>query len=129
MATHTGAGDTNPMRDHWPSDCCQHVFTSSCPVDCLRAVLCTATLHALIRAERAPFSSPATVGHVLDLLREERLGLAAGLGPRRIGEIRAGLVLAGLDITGCAPPANSRRPSRGTGLGRPRDENQEPPAR
>jgi hypothetical protein len=45
---------------------------------------------------------------VLDLLREGQLGLAAGLGPRRMGEIQAGLVLAGLDITDCTPPANRR---------------------
>jgi hypothetical protein len=106
MATQAGAGAANPMRDHRSPNCCQHVFTSSCPVGCLRAVLCTATFHALVRAERAPFSRPATVGQVLGLLREGRLGLAVGLGPRRMGEIRAGLVLAGLDITGCTPSPN-----------------------
>ena len=41
---------------------------------------------------------PATVGDVDRLFREGRLGQIAGLGPRSLGEIEAGLVFAGLLI-------------------------------
>ena len=84
--------------DHLPAHCCRHVFTADCPIDCLAAVLSTATFHALARAESAPFDPPTTVGQVLDLLRAGHLGQASGLGPRRLGEIQAGLVLAGLTL-------------------------------
>jgi len=89
------------------------VFTPACPVDCLAAVLSTVTFHTLARAERAPFDPPATVGRVLELLRAGRLGLAFGLGPRRLGEIRAGLVLAGL-VLDATPPAAGRPPTPGS---------------
>jgi hypothetical protein len=75
------------------------VFTRACPIDCLRVVLGTATFHALAQAERAPFGPPSTVGQVLDLWRAGRLGHAAGLGPRRLGEIKSGLVLADFALT------------------------------
>jgi hypothetical protein len=97
-------------RDHLPANCCCHVFTTACPVDCLQVVLSTVTFHTLARAERAPFDPPATVGQVLELLRAGRLGLALGLGPRRLGEIRAGLVLAGLVLTEDTPPGPGHRP-------------------
>jgi hypothetical protein len=83
---------------HAAVGCCSHVLTGACPVDCLRAVLCTATFHALARAERAPFDSPATVGQVVDLWRAGRLGLIGGLGRRRLGEIETALVVAGFDL-------------------------------
>lgn len=86
--------------DHLPARCCCHVFTPACPIDCLSAVLSRATFHVLARAERAPFDPPATVGQVLDLCRTDRLGLAVGLGPRRLSEIKAALVLAGLPLSG-----------------------------
>jgi hypothetical protein len=92
------ADGENLAEDHLPAHCCRHVFTAGCPIDCLQAVLGTATFHALARAERAPFDPPATVGQVLELLRAGRLGLAGDLGPRRLGEIQAGLVLAGLVV-------------------------------
>jgi hypothetical protein len=118
----------NPVSDHLPAHCCCHVLTPACPIDCLKVVLGTATFHALARAERAPFDPPATVGHVLELLRAGRLGLAAGLGPRRIGEIQAHLVLAGLVISDAAPPARARPPhAPGSGPLTSRDEKEEPP--
>ena len=103
------------MSGHLPAGCCRHVFTGACPVDCLRMVLGTATFHALARAEGAPFGPPATAGQVLELWRAGRLGLAAGLGPRRLGEIQAGLVLAGFSLTEAARPARSVPPGPGGG--------------
>jgi hypothetical protein len=114
-----------PGREHLPAHCCCHVFTPSCPLDCLEAVLGAATFHALARAERAPFPPPVTVGQVAELLRSGRLGQAAGLGPRRLGEIEAGLVLAGLALTG-TPAAPDGRPRSGPGCGR--DEPKQGPA-
>lgn len=77
-----------------------HVFTSACPVDCLAAVLSTATFHALARAGGAPFDPPATVGQVLELRQASRLGKVAGLGHRRLGEIDVALVMAGFSLGG-----------------------------
>jgi hypothetical protein len=113
-----------PPGEHLPASCCCHVFTPACPVDCLAAVLSTVTFHTLARAERAPFDSPATVGQVLELLRAGRLGLAFGLGPRRLGEIQAGLVLAGL-VLDATPPRAGRPPKPGSSACFPRKE--EPP--
>lgn len=122
------APEDKPVSDHLPAHCCCHIFTPACPVDCLKVVLGTATFNALARAERAPFDPPATVGRVLGLLRAGRLGLAAGLGPRRLGEIQAGLVLAGLVISDATPPAKGRPPrAAGTSALRSRDEGEEPP--
>jgi hypothetical protein len=87
------------MSEDPPARCCQHVFSPGCPVECLRVVLSTATFHALARSERAPFDPPGTVGRVLGLLQSRRLGRASGLGRRRIGEIEAALVLAGLVVS------------------------------
>ncbi len=83
---------------HAAVGCCSHVLTGACPVDCLRAVMCTATFHALARAERAPFDPPATVAQVVDLWRARRLGQIDGLGRRRLGEIETALVVAGFDL-------------------------------
>lgn len=98
-----------PASGHLPAHCCRHVFTPACPVDCLRVVLSTAAFHVLARAERAPFDPPATVGQAAELLRAGQLGLAVGVGPRRLGEIRAGLVLAGIVASDVIPPARDRR--------------------
>jgi hypothetical protein len=103
------------MSGHLPADCCRHVFTRACPIDCLRVVLGTATFHALARAEGAPFRPPATAGQVLELLHAGRLGLAAGLGPRRLGEIQAALVLAGFPLGDAARPARGVPPAPGSG--------------
>src|SRR5436309_8073 len=100
-----------PRRDHLPARCCCHVLTAACPVDCLEVVLSTATFHTLVRAYNAPFDPPATVGQVLELLRARRLGQAFGIGPRRLGEIRAALVLAGL-VVGEDTPATPGQPPR-----------------
>jgi hypothetical protein len=113
------------MSGHLPADCCCHVFTRTCPIDCLRVVLGTATFNALARAECASFSPPAMVGQVLDLWRAGQLGLAAGLGPRRLGEIEAGLVLAGFALTDDTPPARGLPPAAG-GPACPSDEKEEP---
>jgi hypothetical protein len=82
---------------------CSHMLTGACPVDCLKAVLCTATFHVLARAERAPFDPPATVAQVVDLWRAGRLGLIVGLGRRRLGEIEATLVVAGFALRDVRP--------------------------
>lgn len=103
------------MSDHLPAHCCCHVFTPACPIDCLRVVLGTAAFHALARADRAPFARPTTVGQVLNLWRAGRLGLAAGLGPRRLGEIEVGLVLAGFALSDATPPAQGLPPAPGNG--------------
>lgn len=83
--------------------CCSHVLNETCSVDCLRAVLCTATFHVLARAERAPFNPPTTVGQVVELWRAGRLGLIAGLGRRRLGEIETALVVAGFSFRDTRP--------------------------
>ncbi len=116
-----------PMSDHLPAHCCCHVFSSASPIDCLQVVLGTATFHTLARAERAPFDPPATVGQVLELLRAGRLGQAAGLGPRRLGEIQAGLVLAGLVVSDVTPPAKGPPHAPGTGPVCFGDEEEPPP--
>lgn len=80
-----------------------HVITPECPVDCLQAVLSRTTFSFLARAYDAPFDPPQTVGDVLKLRRERRLGQISGLGRRRTGEIEVGLVFAGF--------TNERSPS------------------
>lgn len=82
---------------------CAHVLSDACPLDCLRAVLCTATFHVLARAEGASFEPPATVSQVVDLWRDGRLGLIAGLGKRRLGEIEIALVVAGFALRDVGP--------------------------
>jgi hypothetical protein len=67
-----------------------------CPVDCLRTVLSSAVFNLLARGYGAPFDSPRTVGDVIELYQQHRLGQIGGLGPRRIGEIEVGLIYVGL---------------------------------
>lgn len=87
---------------HAAVGCCSHVLTGACPVDCLKAVLSTATFHALARAEGAPYEPPATVSQVVDLWRDGRLSLIAGLGRRRLGSLS---VMSGRpDLSGSQPP-------------------------
>jgi len=83
-------------------------ITPDCPVDCLRGVISGRALNRLARADGrgvpvAPGGPPATVGDVVRLYRQGRLGEIAGLGARGISEIEAGLVFAGLLLDGSAP--------------------------
>ena len=77
--------------------------TPACPIDCLQTIVGKTAFSPLARAYGAPFDPPATVGQVIELVRQGRLRQAAGLGPRRPGEIEAGLVLAGFVIGDGAP--------------------------
>ncbi len=78
------------------------VIAADCPVDSLRAVLSARVFNRLARADGrggadvAPCGPPATVGDVVRLYRQGRLGEIGGLGRKSIGEIDASLVLAGL---------------------------------
>jgi hypothetical protein len=83
-------------------------ITPHCPVECLRSVISGRVLNRLARADGrgvpvAPGGPPATVGDVIRRYRGGRLGEIAGLGPRGVSEIEAGLVFAGLDLDGGAP--------------------------
>jgi hypothetical protein len=90
-----------------------------CPVDCLGAVLSGRVLNRLARADGrgvpvVPGGPPATVGDVVRLYREGRLGQIAGLGARSISEIEAGLVLTGLVLAGGDPGWQPRPLGRAT---------------
>ena len=74
--------------------------TRRCPVECLLTVLSLNSFNRLARADDAPFDEPCTVGDVMELYARGQLRKIRGLGPRRISEIEAALVLAGLDLTG-----------------------------
>jgi hypothetical protein len=73
-------------------------ITPGCPIDCLGTVLSRAAFNRLARSYDAPFDPPRTVGDVIELHQQHRLGHIGGLGPRRIGEIEASLIYAGLVI-------------------------------
>jgi len=62
----------------------------------------------------APCGPPATVGDVVRLYRQSRLGEIAGLGARSITEIEAGLVFAGLLLDGSTPALRLRHARRTT---------------
>lgn len=91
------------MIDHLPTTCCCRTFTPACPIDCLQTIMSKAAFNPLARADGAPFDPRTTVGQVVELLRQGRLGQAAWLGPRRLGETEAGLVLAELAISNGTP--------------------------
>lgn len=78
--------------------------TPDCPVDCLQTVLSMASFNRLARADSLLVDPPRTVGDVVGLCTAGQLRQIGGLGPRRISEIEAALVLAGLDITGHPSP-------------------------
>ena len=84
------------MSDHLPATCCCHTFTLDCPIDCLQTVMSRAAFNTLARGYVAPPGRSATVGDVMELCRQGQLANIQGLGRRRIGEIEASLVLAGL---------------------------------
>ena len=86
--------------------------TPDCPVECLLTVLSPATLNVLARAYDAPFGEPCTVGDVVDLYARRQLREIGGLGRRRLSEIEAALVFAGLCLTGPRQrPASGERPA------------------
>ncbi len=78
----------------------QGPVTPDCPVECLQTVLSMQSWNPLTRAYDAPFNPPHTVGDVIGLCASGRLPEIRNLGKRRISEIKAALVVAGLDITG-----------------------------
>jgi hypothetical protein len=101
MTTRTGS-----VPHHGP-------ISPDCPVECLLPVLSLMSFNRLACADDAPFGEPRTVGDVLDLCTRYELRKIRGLGPRRISEIEAALVLAGLDLTG-----HRQRPGCGEGAAR-----------
>jgi len=77
--------------------------TPVCPVECLLTVLSLKSFNPLARAYDAPFDEPRTVGDVMDLHTRRQLRQLRkirGIGPRRVSEIEAALVLAGLNLAG-----------------------------
>ena len=88
--------------------------TPDCPVECLLTVLSLNSFNPLARAYDAPFAEPRTVGDVMDLYTRRQLRKIRGLGPRRVSEIEAALVLAGLNLAG-----HHKRPRAGRTTTRP----------
>ncbi len=86
-------------------DCHADTIMAGCPVDCLKAVLSRMAFNPLARAYRAPFEPPRTVGDVAELYWCRQLDQIHGLGPRRIGEIEASLIVAGLASGHTHPPS------------------------
>jgi hypothetical protein len=65
------------------------------------------------RVYDAPFDEPRTVGDVVGLYTRRQLRKIRGIGPRRVSEIEAALVLAGLDLAGHQQrPASADGPAR-----------------
>jgi hypothetical protein len=83
-----------------------HTIMGDCPVDCLALVLPQRVLNQLARAGGrdgiavAPCGPPATVGDVVRLYRQGRLGEIAGLGRTSLREIEGSLVCLGFIATG-----------------------------
>jgi hypothetical protein len=88
--------------------------TPDCPVECLLTVLSFHCFNPLTRAYDAPFDEPRTVGDVVDLCARRQLRKIRGIGPRRVSEIEAALVLAGLNLAG-----HPQRPRAGRTATRP----------
>lgn len=85
-----------------------------CPVECLMTVLSRNSFNPLTRADGAPFAEPRTVGDVVDLYTRSQLCQIRGLGRRRVSEIEAALVLAGLNLAD-----HHKRPRAGRTATRP----------
>lgn len=85
-----------------------------CPVECLLTVLSMNSFNPLTRADGAPFAEPRIVGDVVDLCTRRQLRKIRGLGPRRVSEIEAALVLAGLNLAD-----HQKRPRAGRTATRP----------
>jgi hypothetical protein len=86
-----------------------------CQVECRLSVLSMRTLNPLTRAYDAPFAEPRTVGDVVDPCTRRQLRKIRGLGPRRVSEIEAALVLASLNLAG-----HRKRPRAGRTAARSR---------
>jgi hypothetical protein len=88
-------------------------ITLECPAICLASVISLMALNRLLNGSSYD-QHPETVRDVLAICREGRLGYYRGMGPRRSSEIRAGLVLAGFDIShqasGTGDPAGKGHP-------------------
>ena len=86
---------------HSPA-CARHAVTADCPVECLAPLLGSRVVGRLARADGrhgkqvASCGVPATVGDVVRLYRQGRLGEIAGLGRLGIREIGLALVSHGL---------------------------------
>ena len=89
-------------------------ITPECPVECLLTVLSLNSFNPLARAYDAPFDEPRTVADVMDLYARRQLRKIRGVGPRRVSEIEAALVLAGLNLAG-----HQQRPRAGRTTTRP----------
>ena len=80
----------------------EHPITADCPVDCLAPLLSSRVFGRLARAQGRhgePLAScgvPATVGDVVRLYRQGRLGEIGGLGQLSVREIGISLVSHGL---------------------------------
>ena len=107
MADRLMAVRTGRLPHHGP-------VTPDCPVECLLTVLSMNSFNPLTRAHDAPFAEPRTVGDVIDLYTRRQLRKIRGLGPRRLSEIEAALVLAGLNLAG-----HQKRPRAGRTATRP----------
>jgi hypothetical protein len=105
MAERLLAARTDRVPHHGP-------VTPQCPVECLLTVLSLNSFNPLTRAYDAPFDEPRTVGDVMDLCTRHQLGKIRGIGPRRVSEIEAALVLAGLNLAGHQRPASQEGPAR-----------------
>jgi hypothetical protein len=75
-----------------------HTISPGCSVNCLRSLLSAQSVNPLRYN-----TGTATVADVARLCRQHQLGDIRNLGPRRISEIRAVLILAGFDMTDAAP--------------------------
>jgi hypothetical protein len=86
--------------------CRRHPVTADCPVDCLAPLLGSRVWGRLARADGRdgePVAScgvPVTVGDVVRLHRQGRLGEIWGLGPLSVREIGLALVSHGLVVNG-----------------------------
>lgn len=79
---------------------------------CLLAVMSRKAWLPLARGQRFLCEPPQTVGDVLDLYARDQLSDITGLGPRRIAEIEAALVLAGFGLFACRHSVPGRDQAR-----------------
>lgn len=85
--------------------------TPRCPIECLLTVLSLNSFNPLARAYDAPFAEPRSVADVVDLYARGQLRKIRGIGPRRVSEIEAALVLAGLNLAGSRHRPRAGRPA------------------